>query len=108
MTTERMNEILAMFPKVYPAAVASQPVNHIEARNFLRQPCYCLECCEKVTGRGTDTHGDAYPGITKAPHDKSFLDMQFGLDHAKRLTAKEYCEAMTTLGHAPNEAEARV
>ena len=44
-----------------------------------------------VTHRPT---GDI-PNITPAPHDKSFLDMQFGLDHAKRLTAKQYCDAIT-------------
>ena len=106
MTTERMREIIDMACRlqtapepqqfVYPAAVAQNHVTHEATWNQFdknwpdRAPCYCIECCEKVT------HREWYciPGITSAPHDKSFLDMQFGLDHAKRLTAKQYCDAM--------------
>ena len=84
------------------AAVAVQPMNHLHV-SLTEQamiPCYCIECCEKVTHRAAHS----YPNITSAPHDRSFLDMQFGLEHAKRLTAKQYCEAMTAMGHAPHEA----
>ncbi len=80
-----------------------------EEQGLFRRPCYCDKCRGKVTSRlyGGQPLGPLYPNITPAPHDKSFLDMQFGLGHIQRLTARQYCDAITALCHNTEPSQSK-